>query len=312
MRRFDVFPRPLEGIVEKSSTAGFFSLIGFAFAGFLLLSEVWQFIRVDIDEHIKIADSITNPTDTIPLKVHISFPHLSCNDLTLDYESTKSDLPSTTSGRLNKRKLNSREKKKVVSQGFKLDDERSKSVGGQRGCTIDGVVDVGRVGGNFKVVITSNVWGALALQGVEELQKGMNVSHYIHDVTFGEHFGKVVNPMREVANGIEEGVGLVQFYMKIIPTHYKRPGRWERETFQISMTEQFVKMSSLLLMGNMQQPGVTFNYDFTPLSVKHTESRENILTFIGSLASVVGGVWVTIGMIGGCLIKATGVDKKLD
>ena len=75
---------------------------------------------------------------------------------------------------------------------------------------------------------------------------------------------------------------------------------------------QFVKMSTLLLSGNMQQPGVTFNYDFTPLSVLHRESRENVLTFLGSLASVTGGVWVTVGMLGGCLMKAGGVGKKRD
>ena len=56
MKRFDAFPRPLEGIVEKSSTAGFFSLIGFIVAALLLFSELVQFIQVDVEEHIKIAD----------------------------------------------------------------------------------------------------------------------------------------------------------------------------------------------------------------------------------------------------------------
>jgi len=74
------------------------------------------------------------------------------------------------------------------------------------------------------------------------MQSRMNVSHYIHDITYGEHFSKVSNPLRSVANGIDDGVGLVQFYVKVIPTMFKRPGRWERETFQISMTEQFVKV----------------------------------------------------------------------
>ena len=157
----------------------------------------------------------------------MSFPHLNCNDLMLDYESTKSDLPSARKGKvrycrvasyswvasycsfeplslgcfehesnfailttpllylpfsppspsphpppqLNKRKMNSREKAVVSSSNFNLDDDRSHAVGTARGCTIDGVVNVGRVGGNFKVVITNNVWGALALRGVEEVRR---------------------------------------------------------------------------------------------------------------------------------------------
>jgi len=71
-------------------------------------------------------------------------------------------------------------------------------------------------------------------------------------------------------------------------------------------------MSTLLLTGNMQQPGVTFNYDFTPLQIEHRETRENVFTFLGSLASVVGGVWVSVAMVGGCLMRTAGIDKKVD
>ena len=103
-------------------------------------------------------------------QVHLTFPHLSCNDLTMDYESTKSDLPSARTGGLQKRKMNSREKKTVTKAGFKIDEERSGAVGGQRGCSIEGVVNVGRVGGNVKVVLTSNVWGTMALKGFGEVR----------------------------------------------------------------------------------------------------------------------------------------------
>ena len=33
-------------------------------------------------------------------------------------------------------------------------------------------------------------------------------------------------------------------------------------------SSQFVKMSTLLISGNMQQPGVMFSYDFTPMEIE--------------------------------------------
>eukprot|EP00518_Triparma_eleuthera_P014715 CAMPEP_0182481290 /NCGR_PEP_ID=MMETSP1319-20130603/37127_1 /TAXON_ID=172717 /ORGANISM="Bolidomonas pacifica, Strain RCC208" /LENGTH=48 /DNA_ID= /DNA_START= /DNA_END= /DNA_ORIENTATION= len=48
------------------------------------------------------------------------------------------------------------------------------------------------------------------------------------------------------------------------------------------MTEQFIKMSTLLTTGNLQQPGVSFSYDFLPMQIEHVESRENVFQFLAS------------------------------
>ena len=75
---------------------------------------------------------------------------------------------------------------------------------------------------------------------------------------------------------------------------------------------QFVKMSTLLMTGNLQQPGVAFSYDFLPMQIEHTESRENFFQFLASMFSVVGGVGVSVGLLSACFMNAVGISKKMD
>ena len=71
------------------------------------------------------------------------------------------------------------------------------------------------------------------------------------------------------------------------------------------------EQTTLLLTGNMQQPGVTFAYDYAAMEVNHVESREGLGSFIGSLCAVVGGVFVTTGLLFSGAKAAVG-GKKLD
>ena len=48
-------------------------------------------------------------------------------------------------------------------------------------------------------------------------------------------------------------------------------------------------------------------------AVLHDSGRENLLVFISSLVSIVGGVFVTVGMLSSCLVNsAKVVAKKVD
>ena len=178
-----------------------------------------------------------------------------------------------------KRKITSKESQLLKSPNFlPASDAASSAALGPVGCSIEGVLNTVVVGGNFKISLTQNVWGAVALQGMQSVEKLMNVSHYVHDVSVGEekrkgrlftlktakklghasphtlspssllfrfhqkrtgkYFNKKVNPLKNLPVGIPEGIGLVQFYLKVIPTIYKRPMSMTKTQYQISMTEQ--------------------------------------------------------------------------
>jgi len=60
-------------------------------------------------------------------------------------------------------------------------------------------------------------------------------------------------------------------------------------------------------------PGLSIKYDFSPLAVHHVESRENLFVFLSGLVGIVGGAFVTFGLVGrGLVSSASAVTKKID
>jgi Endoplasmic reticulum vesicle transporter len=83
--------------------------------------------------------------------------------------------------------------------------------------------------------------------------------------------------------------------------------------YQMSVVDITVQPSALIATGAQQLPGLTVTYDFTPLTVHHSDGRESFLVFLSSLISIVGGVFVTVGLVTGCLVHSVeAVAKKID
>jgi hypothetical protein len=338
MRSIDAFARPMEGLITPSSSGGFCSLLALFLCSLLLLSEIIQFAHVDENDHLSVVNSAANEGKSVNVRVLITFPHLLCSEIALDASNTKADTEedkktglAKKKGKRNKKNFSKRadvSKRKMTkwerglmvanNYGYQpsaedsirrgdLESSKSQDVG----CTLDGVIQAGMVGGNFKVELTENVWGNVAMLGAEAVGNKLNVSHYIHEITFGKHFPLADNPLAGVVNGIPDGIGGVQFGLKVIATKYARPFRRTREYFQVSMTSHFLKLSTLLMNGNMQNPGITFNYDYGAMEVNHVESREGFVYFIASLCAVVGGVFTTVGLVYGTAKSVVGV-KKVD
>jgi len=185
------------------------------------------------------------------------------------------------------------------------------------GCTLEGGLLVAPVGGQFRIGLSPTSWGSvLAYTGIDEsFKRANNVSHYIHNIEFGGD-GKVFphshNPFKGMMNSIKHGVGLADFNVKIVPTIYKRPWRKARETYQVSMTENFEQLSTLILSGSQLLPGASFSYDFSPMEVQYTEQRDSLLTFFASTTSVIGGVFVSLTLVSSLTVGAINLAKKAD
>ena len=109
------------------------------------------------------------------------------------------------------------------------------------------------------------------------------------------------------------GIALQQMHVKLIPTIYQRFFGGHSHTYQSSVVDHTVQPETLVAKGVPLLPGVAVSFDFTPLAVHHVEGRENILVFLSSLVSIVGGVFVTVGLATGLVVhSAAAVAKKLD
>ena len=108
------------------------------------------------------------------------------------------------------------------------------------------------------------------------------------------------------------GVFLAHIDVRLIPTRYQRFFT-SRDYNQLSVTQHIVQPETLMLQNAPQLPGMALLYDFTPLRVDYVETRDNIFGFISSVVSIVGGVFVTVGLVTGCLLhSAAAVAKKMD
>ena len=143
-----------------------------------------------------------------------------------------------------------------------------------------------------------------------------NVSHYIHYVRFGKPYQLAAeHPLEERFKKIQNdysGIALDQIQVKLVPTMVNS---WLSTSrfYQMSVVDHQVQPQTLVAHGVPHLPGLLVAYDFNPLAVHHSDGRDSFLVFLSSLISIVGGVFVTVGLVTGCLVhSAKAVAKKID
>jgi len=265
----------------------------------------------------------------IPIKFHVTFPHIKCHDLDMTYNGASGE---------NFRKQHGKYavKKRVPT----VDEIEAAGFGDVHklidGCSISGRINVPKVAGNFGIHVTRKAWQIILLNvmfhltqghsqdgkelydpfagGVEQNGRAFNISHYIHYVDFGNVFPHAHHPLKDVQHIVrnQSGLGISTIFAKLIPTVYKRVWRSKKNTYQISIADHFVHPATLASQNSPLVPGITFSYDFTPLEVNYTEEREGFLTFLGSLISIVGGVFVTVRLLSSVLVETVNISKKRD
>mmetsp|Transcript_27292 Transcript_27292/g.65377 ORF Transcript_27292/g.65377 Transcript_27292/m.65377 type:complete len:359 (+) Transcript_27292:113-1189(+) len=273
------------------------------------------------------------------LRLHITFLHISCNAIEVKLNGhpvTGKDM-SARDGGLKRSTPNQAEIKKVF--GAASAAEAQKHVG--RGCTLKGTLRVPKVAGSVSVTLTREAWATalnhfMVRSKLSEEERRLdthindyNMSHFIHNIQFGQTIPasllshssavssshKYEEPMRDHVHIIENqmgGIALESIQVKLVPTvHTGLIG--ENTYMQMSVVEHTVQPETMVAQGVSSQPGLSLVYDINPLSVVLNEGRENILVFVSSLCGIVGGVFVTVSLLTGCLVhSAAAVAKKVD
>ncbi|KVH95819.1 hypothetical protein Ccrd_002105 [Cynara cardunculus var. scolymus] len=199
------------------------------------------------------------------------------------------------------------------------------------GCRVYGVLDVQRVAGNFHIsvhglnifvaqmvrgLIDNQVekpqvecFGAVAevdrdsvveskmqqplVAGIFEGASRVNVSHVIHDLSFGPKYPGLHNPLDDTERILHAASGTFKYYIKIVPTEYKYISKEVLPTNQFSVTEYFSPMNEF----DRTWPAVYFLYDLSPITVAIKEERRSFLHFITRLCAVLGGTFALTGML---------------
>jgi len=342
----------IDGVRNRTLAGGVITIIASGVAAVLFLAELYMYLRVDVVHHLTVdsrpkskssfnkkngqmsekARARLKNIGKVKVAVKLTFPHLDCSLLELvyygnggwGYTSEEIENIHELKSRLVKSPTNSRD---AAEAGMG-------TTSGQ-GCTIQGSLYVEKVSGSFGVQLGSITWRSMSdlflidnmsLMMGEQLGPNNrkkkhivdvkhNSSHYIHYMDFGNNFPHTPNPLRKMRTVYDDNdipLGLSVYYVKLVPTRYKKSLSAARDTIQVSMAEHNVRGVVLAMTRSSQTPGISVSYDFSPLEVHHTEQREGILSFIASLTSIVGGVFVTVSLVSRFLVGAVNAAKKLD
>ncbi|KAJ6801006.1 putative endoplasmic reticulum-Golgi intermediate compartment protein 3 [Iris pallida] len=322
LRNFDAFPRAEEHLLQKTKSGAVVSIVGLAIMATLFVHELKYYLTTYTVHQMSVD---LKRGETLPIHINITFPSLPCEVLSVDAidMSGKHEVDLDTNIwklRLNKEghiigtefltdlveKEHSHSDHKHADDkdhhekkhehGFGSDAETmiknvKQAMADGEGCRVYGTLDVQRVAGNFHISIHGlNIFVAQQIFGGAA---NVNVSHVIHDLSFGPKYPGIHNPLDGTSRILQGASGTFKYYIKIVPTEYRYLSKDVLPTNQFSVTEYFVPIREV----DRSWPAVFFLYDLSPITVTIREERRSFLHFITRLCAVLGGTFALTGML---------------
>lgn len=149
-----------------------------------------------------------------------------------------------------------------VPEAYKMPDE-------EKWCRIIGQFDANRVRGSLSIV--------------PKFMGGFNPSHEIVELSFGEFYPLINNPLDHTRSHYNE-LGSVVYLLSIFPTTITSFGA-SIETSQYSVEKVFHKYEERRAM-----PGIFFMYDFEAISVNIRDERIPFFMWACRVINIIGGV----------------------
>jgi endoplasmic reticulum-Golgi intermediate compartment protein 3 len=180
------------------------------------------------------------------------------------------------------------------------------------GCEIYGHLELTKTSGHFHIAPHKNVHDSNKEQGegfslldlLEFTFAQFNITHKIHSLSFGDNFPGFKSPLDGQLRTIQDTHGMYQYYIKIVPTKYKKIGDHnnEIESNQYAVTEH---LRHLAPGSGRGLPGVYFNYEISPVQAVFEETSGKFLRFVTSLCAILGGLYTVMGLLDGLISTAT-------
>lgn len=217
-----------------------------------------------------------------------------------------------------------------------------------QGCRIRGKVTVNKVAGNFHVAPGRSFQrGNAHVHDIQQyLEQGLDFSHQIEHLSFGEKIPNVHNPLDDTKVENAEGLFMFQYYLKVVGTRYYYLDKEPVFTNQFSVTQYNRNLQYKNAWGQIQAPnglpgknydilacelsphpmssflnnaypllyctliGVFFNFDISPMLVIQKEERKSFASFLTGVCAIVGGIFTVAGLLDGAIWRAERTLKR--
>eukprot|EP00397_Hematodinium_sp_SG-2012_P049977 GEMP01057872.1.p1 GENE.GEMP01057872.1~~GEMP01057872.1.p1 ORF type:complete len:285 (+),score=46.97 GEMP01057872.1:220-1074(+) len=257
-------------------------------------------------------------TDKLQVNLDIVFPKAPCDVLSLDAQDVMGNHEVDIHGNMFKYRLSKDGTvlEKIEMQGSHLhslssltrhfsfeynkeDQTRIKErVKDKEGCRVAGFLRINKVPGNIHVSthtffpMMGNLWSD---------NDSVDLSHRISHLSFGSdedilhvlrnfRDSGIVAPLDKVERQVplsDTGSAkpiIYEYYLKIVPTSFELMGYNATHVFQFTANSNQIT--------NSHMPSIYFRYDFSPVTVKfHDEKEENFFQFLIHICAILGGVF---------------------
>mmetsp|Transcript_36992 Transcript_36992/g.80847 ORF Transcript_36992/g.80847 Transcript_36992/m.80847 type:complete len:369 (+) Transcript_36992:40-1146(+) len=326
LRQFDVFAKLHDEYKVKTSSGGFLSVGAMMLMAFLFVAELNTFLTVEVVDHILVDTTLAKK---LPIGLNITFPHLRCDEVSVDTVDAVGENQVNIQGRLHKVNLGLTGQQSEGDHQAKAgecmscmeaadDDHKccntcqalkdayadaklsyyhildtAEQCRDAVGCQVHGDVSVNKVGGNVHVALgKSTIKDGKHVHefNIKDVEDGFNTSHSIHRLTFGEPAPGVESPLEGTSRVVLKGAGMFHYYVKLVPTLYVKADGTKTYSNQYAVTQ--TAKNVMVKQGELTGlPGVFFVYEFNPFLIQKEEREVAFTSFLTSVSAIIGGTF---------------------
>eukprot|EP00051_Salpingoeca_urceolata_P015928 m.208712 g.208712 ORF g.208712 m.208712 type:complete len:384 (+) comp18540_c0_seq2:201-1352(+) len=177
------------------------------------------------------------------------------------------------------------------------------------GCSMHGYLMVNKVAGNFHFAPgRSFSQHNIHVHDLQSLGgRKFNITHRFKHLSFGDEYPGLVNPL-DNHEEVADGQSMYQYFVKVVPTRYRKLYGNLVETNQYSVTRHVRGVDAS--KGEHGLPGVFVMIEISPIVVHLTEQQRSFMHFLTSVCAIIGGIFTVAGMIDGAIYHGERVLRE--
>lgn len=293
-RTLDVYRDIPKEYTEQTLSGAIVSVVALVTMATLFFTETTAFLEVNTISQMSVDSTpdTNNQHSMLQINMNITVPRIPCAVVSVDAQDIMGSHVIDVGGKLHKTRLD----KDGNTRG---DFHESTPLQEQKGegCNIHGNMIVKRVPGNFHVSAHAHSNLLYDFFGND----AMNVSHVIHDLSFGET--NILNQVKGAYNNPLAGASksaaansreLVdaksyEYYIKIVPSSYQTLDGNVHDSYQFVANSNEVK-------GRYRLPAIYFRYDMSPITMGFKQEKQTLAHYLVQICAIIGGVFTVLGI----------------
>ncbi|RKO96823.1 hypothetical protein CXG81DRAFT_13924 [Caulochytrium protostelioides] len=183
-------------------------------------------------------------------------------------------------------------KRPATPRSPKTDDSAAKA------CRVQGNIHVAKVTGMLHFTAPGHGY-----MGEHTSHDSMNFTHRFDSFSFGDVFPGIVNPLDNSLEIADSHMDMFQYFISVVPTLFQDKTRhWlpqlrHLETNQYAVTNYQRNIENVNMQSEGGIPGIFIKYQLEPVNIQVTQYQQSLSHFLTRLSGIIGGIFVTMGMV---------------